>query len=320
MTAFRMDGQRRNGGINLGESGFVCKNNLTISRREETVCCWEMCLFLLSTGSKFHDQSFQENQLTKVIALANQKGGVGKTTSAINIAAGLAVSEKKTLLVDLDPQSNATTGLSDLIQPESSTIYDILINGTQVESGICKTSLDYLDVITSTNDLVGAEIELVGIIAREYRLRDSLETVVDNYRYVLLDCPPSLGLLTINALSAADSILIPIQCEYFALEGLSQLLQTIRLVQRHLNKKLDIEGVLITMYDGRLNLSKQVENEVRGYFKDSTFKTTIRRNVRLGEAPSFGKPILLYEANSSGAQDYLTLVEEMLERDRKTSG
>ncbi len=279
-----------------------------------------MCLFLLSTGSKFHDQSFQENQLTKVIALANQKGGVGKTTSAINIAAGLAVSEKKTLLVDLDPQSNATTGLSDLIQPESSTIYDILINGTQVESGICKTSLDYLDVITSTNDLVGAEIELVGIIAREYRLRDSLETVVDNYRYVLLDCPPSLGLLTINALSAADSILIPIQCEYFALEGLSQLLQTIRLVQRHLNKKLDIEGVLITMYDGRLNLSKQVENEVRGYFKDSTFKTTIRRNVRLGEAPSFGKPILLYEANSSGAQDYLTLVEEMLERDRKTSG
>jgi|TARA_Y100000310_G_scaffold62028_1_gene57288 chromosome partitioning protein len=278
-----------------------------------------MFLFLLSTGGKFHVQNFQEDQLTKIIALANQKGGVGKTTSAVNIATGLAVSEKKTLLVDLDPQSNATTGLSDLIEPESSTIYDILINGTQIESGICKTSLDYLDVITSTHDLVGAEIELVGIIAREYRLRDSLATVVDNYGYILLDCPPSLGLLTINALSAADSILIPIQCEYFALEGLSQLLQTIRLVQRHLNKKLDIEGVLITMYDGRLNLSKQVEKEVRDHFKGSTFNTTIRRNVRLGEAPSFGKPILLYEANSPGAQDYLALVEEILERDNKAS-
>ena len=276
-------------------------------------------MFLLSTGGKFHVQNFQEDQLTKIIALANQKGGVGKTTSAVNIATGLAVSEKKTLLVDLDPQSNATTGLSDLIEPESSTIYDILINGTQIESGICKTSLDYLDVITSTHDLVGAEIELVGIIAREYRLRDSLATVVDNYGYILLDCPPSLGLLTINALSAADSILIPIQCEYFALEGLSQLLQTIRLVQRHLNKKLDIEGVLITMYDGRLNLSKQVEKEVRDHFKGSTFNTTIRRNVRLGEAPSFGKPILLYEANSPGAQDYLALVEEILERDNKAS-
>jgi len=253
----------------------------------------------------------------KIIAFANQKGGVGKTTTAINVAASLAVSEFKTLLVDLDPQSNATTGLSEMFAPNGTTIYDVLIREKPMSKGIRKTVLEYLDLVPSTHDLVGAEIELVGMMAREYRLRDCIKRQVKKYDYVLLDCPPSLGLLTLNALSSSDSVLIPIQCEYFALEGLSQLLQTIRLVQRHLNTKLDIEGVLITMYDGRLNLSKQVEKEVRQYFNGKTFKTVIRRNVRLGEAPSFGKPILLYEANSPGAQDYLTLVQEMLNRGNK---
>ena len=253
----------------------------------------------------------------KIIAFANQKGGVGKTTTAINVAASLAVSEFKTLLVDLDPQSNATTGLSEMFAPNGTTIYDVLIREKPMSKGIRKTVLEYLDLVPSTHDLVGAEIELVGMIAREYRLRDCIKRQVKKYDYVLLDCPPSLGLLTLNALSSSDSVLIPIQCEYFALEGLSQLLQTIRLVQRHLNTKLDIEGVLITMYDGRLNLSKQVEKEVRQYFNGKTFKTVIRRNVRLSEAPSFGKPILLYEANSPGAQDYLTLVQEMLNRGNK---
>ena len=253
----------------------------------------------------------------KIIAFANQKGGVGKTTTAINVAASLAVSEFKTLLVDLDPQSNATTGLSEMFTPNGTTINDVLIREKPMSKGIRKTVLEYLDLVPSTHDLVGAEIELVGMIAREYRLRDCIKRQVKKYDYVLLDCPPSLGLLTLNALSSSDSVLIPIQCEYFALEGLSQLLQTIRLVQRHLNTKLDIEGVLITMYDGRLNLSKQVEKEVRQYFNGKTFKTVIRRNVRLSEAPSFGKPILLYEANSPGAQDYLTLVQEMLNRGNK---
>jgi len=257
--------------------------------------------------------------MSKVIAFANQKGGVGKTTSAVNIATCLAVSERMTLLVDLDPQSNATTGISDLIELKSTNIYDILIKDVPVENGIIHTTLSCLHVITSTYDLVGAEIELVGLMAREYYLRDALKNIVENYEYILLDCPPSLGLLTLNALAFADSILIPIQCEYYALEGLSQLLQTIRLVQRHLNKKLNIEGVLVTMYDSRLNLSKQVEKEVRDYFSDNTYKTVIRRNVRLGEAPGFGKPILLYEANCPGTQDYLMLVEEMLERDSKTT-
>ena len=253
----------------------------------------------------------------KIIAFTNQKGGVGKTTSAINVATSLAVSELKTLMIDLDPQANATTGLSDLFEKNKSNIYNVLIEKKSILSSIIKTKLNFLDVVTSTNDLVGAEIELVSMIGREYRLNECLLDIKDEYDYIILDCPPSLGLLTLNALSASNSVLIPIQCEYFALEGLSQLLQTVRLVQRHLNKDLDIEGVLITMYDSRLNLCKQVEKEVREYFDGTTFETMIRRNVRLSESPSFGKPILLYDANSSGAQDYLTLVQEIINRENK---
>ena len=253
----------------------------------------------------------------KIIAFTNQKGGVGKTTSAINVATSLAVSELKTLMIDLDPQANATTGLSDLFEKNKSNIYNVLIEKESILSSIIKTKLNFLDVVTSTNDLVGAEIELVSMIGREYRLNECLLDIKDKYDYIILDCPPSLGLLTLNALSASNSVLIPIQCEDFALEGLSQLLQTVRLVQRHLNKDLDIEGVLITMYDSRLNLCKQVEKEVREYFDGTTFETMIRRNVRLSESPSFGKPILLYDANSSGAQDYLTLVQEIINRENK---
>jgi len=250
----------------------------------------------------------------KILAFINQKGGVGKTTSAVNVAMSLAVSEVKTLIVDLDPQSNATTGLSELIEETQKNIYDVLIRGTDIKEAVAKTQFSHLDIIPSTHDLVGAEIELVSIMAREYQLKTALKTIIRQYDIIILDCPPSLGLLTINALTSAHALIIPIQCEYYALEGLSQLLNTVRLVQRHLNRNLVIAGVLMTMYDSRLNLSKQVVEEVKGYFKDKLFKTLIYRNVRLSEAPSFGKPALLYDANSSGAKNYLSLTEEILQR------
>ena len=252
--------------------------------------------------------------MSKILAFTNQKGGVGKTTSAVNVALSLAVSEVKTLLIDLDPQSNATTGLSELFGDLNGNIYDIMLNGDGAKSAITSTSFTHLDVIASTNDLVGAEIELVGVMAREYQLQKALKKIKKSYDIIIIDCPPSLGLLTINALTASDALVIPIQCEYYALEGLGQLLNTVRLVQRHLNKRLEIVGILMTMYDGRLNLSKQVVKEVNGFFKDKLFKTFIHRNVRLSEAPSFGKPALLYDANSTGAQNYMSLTEEILQR------
>ena len=251
--------------------------------------------------------------MTKIIALTNQKGGVGKTTSAVNIAASLAVSEIKTLLIDMDPQANTTTGIAEIIEKRAkNTIYETLLDEIPIKDTITKTTFNYLDAILSTNDLVGAEIELVSVIARELELKKSLAKVKRIYDYIIIDCPPSLGLLTLNSLTAANALIIPIQAEYYALEGLGQLLNTIRLVQQHLNKNLKIAGVLVTMFDGRLNLSKQVLGEVKGYFGDKLFKTVIHRNVRLGEAPSFGKPALLYDANSVGAQDYMTLVEEII--------
>ena len=252
--------------------------------------------------------------MATILAFTNQKGGVGKTTSAVNVALSMAVSEVRTLLIDLDPQSNATTGLSDLFEKTNGSIYDVLIRDGGIKDAITKTSFPHLDIVSSTNDLVGAEIELVSIMAREYQLKKVLKNIKKSYEIIIIDCPPSLGLLTINALTASDALVIPIQCEYFALEGLGQLLNTVRLVQRHLNKKLGIAGILMTMYDSRLNLSKQVVKEVNGFFKDKLFKTFIHRNVRLSEAPSFGKPALLYDANSTGARDYMSLTEEILQR------
>ena len=250
--------------------------------------------------------------MNKIVSLTNQKGGVGKTTTSVNLAVSFAVSEVKTLLIDLDPQSNATTGLEQLTNEPKGTIYDAIIRGSKAKDIITHTELEFLDMITSTNDLVGAEVELVNVMAREHQLEKVLKSIRKNYDYILIDCPPSLGLLTLNALTCSNSVIIPIQCEYYALEGLGQLLNTVRLVQKNLNRNLEIEGVLLTMYDGRLNLSKQVADEVKGFFKDKIFKTIIHRNVRLSEAPSFGKPALLYDANSTGAQNYISLVEEIL--------
>lgn len=252
--------------------------------------------------------------MAQIISLVNQKGGVGKTTSAINIAVNLAILEEKTLLIDMDPQANATTGIADLYEDLKNTVYDLLIKKTPVSECIVHTNIENLDIIPSSNDLVGAEIELVSMMAREYQLKKILENIKSEYKYIIVDCPPSLGLLTINSLAGSNTIIIPIQCEYYALEGLGQLLNTIRLVQKHINKDLTIGGVLLTMYDARLNLSKEVSKEVKSYFKDKIFKNVINRNVRLSEAPSFGKPAIMYDANSTGALNYMQLVEEIVER------
>ena len=251
--------------------------------------------------------------MSRVIAIANQKGGVGKTTTAINLGASLAVAECRTLVLDMDPQGNATSGLGIATDPELVTIYDVLVEGREAREAIVEAvQFPFLDLMPSTRDLVGAEIELVGALSRETILRRALESIRGDYDYILVDCPPSLGLLTLNTLTAADSVLIPIQCEFYALEGLSQLLNTVRLVQRALNPGLEIEGVLLTMFDRRLNLSRQVAAEAREYFQDRVYRTAIPRNVRLAEAPSFGQPIVQYDVLSQGAQSYLALAKELL--------
>ena len=248
----------------------------------------------------------------KVIVLANQKGGVGKTTTAVNLAACIAVSERRILLIDVDPQANATSGLGVNHTQIDKSIYEVILKNTNIDDATIPTAISYLDLVPSSIRLVGAEIELVNLIGREKVLQDVMGDIQKEYEYIFIDCPPSLGLLTINSLTAADSILIPIQCEYYALEGLSQLLKTIRLVQKNLNPELEIEGVLLTMYDNRLNLSYQVAEDVRKFFDKKVFRTVIHRNVRLSEAPSFGKPVILYDAVCRGSEDYMKLAEEVL--------
>lgn len=256
--------------------------------------------------------------MSRVIAIANQKGGVGKTTTAINLGASLAVAERKTLIIDIDPQGNASSGLGIEGRDALPTIYDVLVNNRPPrECTLERLHFPFLDVIPSTRNLVGAEIELVGVADREKILRRAMEGFRDEYDFVLIDCPPSLGLLTLNTLTAADSVMIPIQCEFYALEGLSQLLNTVRLVQRGLNRELEIEGVLLTMYDQRLNLSKQVAAEAREYFGDKVYESVIPRNVRLAEAPSFGEPIIQYDVLSKGALSYLDLAKELIARTAK---
>ena len=247
----------------------------------------------------------------RIIAIANQKGGVGKTTTAVNLSACLAQEGKKTLMIDIDPQGNATSGLG-IDKKVSKSIYDVIINDEEIKETLQKTMVDTLKVCPSNINLAGAEIELVSVISRENRLKFALSKVRDEYDYIILDCPPSLGLITLNALTAADTVLVPIQCEYYALEGLGQLMSTVDLVQRHLNSNLDVEGVVLTMFDARTNLSNQVVEEVKKYFDKKVYRTVIPRNVRLSEAPSHGLPISIYDPKSKGAQCYVQLAKEVI--------
>lgn len=250
----------------------------------------------------------------KIIAIANQKGGVGKTTSSINLAASLAVLEYRTLLVDADPQANSTSGLGFDPRTIKSSVYECIVNGLPASEAIEATETPHLDLLPAHIDLVGAEIEMINLHEREFKMRQMLDQVKDQYDFIIIDCSPSLGLITINALTAANSVIIPVQCEYFALEGLGKLLNTIKIVQNRLNRDLEIEGILLTMYDARLRLANQVVEEVRSHFNELVFDTIIQRNTRLSEAPSFGISVIMHDANSKGAINYLNLARELLQK------
>ena len=253
--------------------------------------------------------------VARILAIANQKGGVGKTTTAVNLAASLAAAEQRTLLVDGDPQGNASSGIGLEREAIRETTYDVLLDPARIETAIVPSvQFQHLDVLPATPDLAGAEVELVGEEDREHAMRRGLDRVRDRYDYILIDCPPSLGLITVNMLAAADAVVIPLQCEYYALEGISQLLSTITILQQGVNPSLDVDGVVLTMYDSRLNLSRQVAADAREYFGNKVFQSVIPRNVRLAEAPSFGKPIILYDLASVGAQSYMEVARELIER------
>lgn len=252
----------------------------------------------------------------KVISIANQKGGVGKTTTSVNLSTILARKGNKVLMVDTDPQGNATSGLG-IDKNVDFSVYDVIVSETEIEETIQKTAIKNLDVCPSNINLAGAEVELVSMMSREYRLKEKLDKIKNNYDFIIIDCPPSLGLVTLNAFTASDSVLIPVQCEYFALEGLGQLMNTINLVKKHLNKSLAIEGALLTMYDARTNLSNQVVKEVKKYFDNKVYKTVIPRNVKLSEAPSFGMPISLYDPKSKGAKSYEKFAKELLKNNER---
>jgi len=250
----------------------------------------------------------------KIIAIANQKGGVGKTTTAINLAASLAALECKTLIVDADPQANSASGIGIYPQDVHISIYECMVNGANIADAVLETSIDYLYLVPSNIDLVGAEVEMVNLEDRETKMKEALMPIKDDFDYIIIDCSPSLGLITINAMTAADSVIVPVQCEYFALEGLGKLLNTIKIIQSRLNPELEIEGILLTMYDVRLRLSNQVVEEVRNHFQDIVFDTLIPRNVKLSESPSFGLPVLGHDAESKGAISYLNLAKEVIEK------